>query len=426
MTRITKQIADKANPSESRRVIWDSTLPGFGLVVQPTGFKSYCYQYRNAHDQSRRITIGAHGQVTTDEARKRAKEYQSQVFRGIDPLGEKEARKAALSINDLLDRYFESAKFEEKTKETQELDISRLTNHARPLLGKLKLEKVTKEHIRRAFADIRDGKTARTIKTKARGVSRVKGGPGVARMVIRNLRAIFNWAISEGLSDCNPAQGIKIGTDGQRDVILETPEQYASLFRALDTLQERSELSDAAADAIRVIAFTGARRSEIAALRWGWVDLARGVLTLPPKAHKTGHRSCKPKIIALPAPARVILSARPQGEADSYVFQSTIDQSKHVELGDKIWSAIRAEAGLPDGIANHSLRHSLATLLAMQGASAPEIMATLGHSQMSTAQRYIHIAMNARTAIADKYTAGIAGVFSGAPKATVHKLSTKQ
>jgi Phage integrase family len=45
---------------------------------------------------------------------------------------------------------------------------------------------------------------------------------------------------------------------------------------------------------------------------------------------------------------------------------------------------------LPKGIGLHGLRHSLATLLAVSGAQAPEIMVSLGHRQMSTTTRYLH------------------------------------
>ena len=92
----------------------------------------------------------------------------------------------------------------------------------------------------------------------------------------------------------------------------------------------------------------------------------------------------------------------------------------------KLWGTIRAEAGLPDGIGNHALRHSLGTLMAIQGAQAAEIMATLGHTQLSTAQRYLHIAKDAKSAMSEKYTAGIAAAVNAAPKAEVVDMKTKR
>ena len=62
--------------------------------------------------------------------------------------------------------------------------------------------------MRRAFAAIRDGKTATRLKTGPRGLARVVGGEGTARNAIRLLRAIFAWGVAERLIERNPADGV--------------------------------------------------------------------------------------------------------------------------------------------------------------------------------------------------------------------------
>jgi site-specific recombinase XerD len=56
----------------------------------------------------------------------------------------------------------------------------------------------------------------------------------------------------------------------------------------------------------------------------------------------------------------------------------------------RLGARVREETGLPEGIDLHGLRHSLASHMAIQGAEAAEIMTALGHSQLSTAQKYVH------------------------------------
>lgn len=405
--KLTKRVVDAWEGAEGDLVLWDGKLSGFGVKALRSGAKSFVLNYRNSYGAERRYTIGRlSDKLTTDQARTKADELLREIrLDGIDPMGAKRATKSARSINDLLDLYLDSAKFAEKAESTQYTDRGRIKRHLRPTLGELKVEQVTPDRVRRAFADIRDGKTAVTEKTKARGKASVRGGEGAARMAIRVMRAIFNWAIKEGLAASNPAEKIEIGSDGSRDSILENPEQYKQLFRALDRLELERRIPDAAADAIRVLAFTGARRNEIAALRWEHVDVDAGVILLPPKSHKAGHRTGKPREIVLNASGREIIAAR-QGNESEFVFPSDRGEA-HVTLSAKLWSTIRKEAGLPDGISNHSLRHSLGTMMAMQGAQAGEIMATLGHNQLSTAQRYIHATRDGRAALAEKYTASI-------------------
>ena len=84
-------------------------------------------------------------------------------------------------------------------------------------------------------------------------------------MAIRLLRAAINWAIAEGLAKSNPCSHVKLGSDGTRD-------DYRRLFEALDRLRAQRRIRPAAADAIRALALTGARKGEIAALRWQHID----------------------------------------------------------------------------------------------------------------------------------------------------------
>ena len=85
-------------------------------------------------------------------------------------------------------------------------------------------------------------------------------------------------------------------------------------------------------------------------------------------------------MIHLPAAAQQIVACQPAGNPDDFVFSPSKGEGP-VSLA-KPWRAIRAEAGLPEGIGLHGLRHSLATLLAVGGAQAAEIMTSLGHRQM--------------------------------------------
>ena len=143
------------------------------------------------------------------------------------------------------------------------------------------------DDIRRAFAAIRDGKTAARIKTGPRGLARVTGGEGAARYACRLLRAAFTWAVAERLIERNPTTGVDFGSDGERETVLDA-EGYARLFATLATMEAERRLRPAVADAVRIIAMTGARRGEITGLRWRHVTLKGGRIVLPATGHKTG------------------------------------------------------------------------------------------------------------------------------------------
>ncbi len=366
--------------------------------------KSYVYQYRTPEGRTRRATIGQHGEFTPDEARAKAEGLRRAVHDGRDPLAERRERREAKTVADLLDAYVASEAFALKADKTKAVDLSRIDCHLRPLLGRAHVETLTPEKVKGAFAAIRDGKTAREPeKVGFRAVSRVRGGEGAARKSIRLLRAALAWAVSERLVKANPAENVKTGSDGERDTILDDALAYGRLFKTLDRMEAERRIRRPVADAIRVIALTGARRGEVAGMQWPHVDLRTGTVTLPSARHKTGAKTGKPRIIGLPAAAQAIIARQPAGEPDAYVFAPARGDGP-LNL-TKPWNQVRAEAELPEGIGLHGLRHSLASHMAMEGAQAAEIMTALGHRNMATSQKYVHAAQDARQRIAEKAAA---------------------
>lgn len=105
MPKLTKRFVEGIKASSGDQVIFDDNIPGFGLRVLPSGVRSYLVQFRNKQGRSRRLTIGMHGKVTADSARKDALRIFDAVRGGKDPVAERRAYIDAPLVNDLLDRY---------------------------------------------------------------------------------------------------------------------------------------------------------------------------------------------------------------------------------------------------------------------------------------------------------------------------------
>lgn len=415
--KLGKTVVGELEPADKDYISWDTDIYGFGVKVTPAGGKVFIYQYRNQHGKTRRLTIGRLGKVTADQARKRAEGYRAEVNKGGDPAQEKQEDRKAETVGQILELYLQSDKFAGKADITQKYDRARVERHLMPLLGNVIAKKLTRGNVQTAFRHIKEGRTANDEKLGFRARSIVKGGEGAARGAIRLLRSALSWAVDdEKLLAENPAKGVNIGRDGRRRAILDGFQQYEALFRTLDAMEQQQRIRRPVADVIRLIALTGARKSEIAAMRWGYVDLKRGLIRIPPDAHKTGNATGEEREIALPAAARAIIAAQPKGKASDLVFPST---TGGVMSLNKIWRQIRAEAGLPDDIGLHGLRHSYATTMAMQGAQAADIMAALGHKQISTSMGYVEYVENIRVELAERHAAGIAGALTGAAGASV-------
>lgn len=125
--KIGKRLVDAtaADPG-GRRYVWDAEIKGFGLVVLPSGVKSYFFNYRAGDGRERRITIGKHGAWTPEAARTKAKALRNTVRDGGDPLAEKRERRQAPTVAELLHLYLASERFQSKAATTRAIDKGRI------------------------------------------------------------------------------------------------------------------------------------------------------------------------------------------------------------------------------------------------------------------------------------------------------------
>jgi len=423
--RLTKRHVDwaRAHPADKDQFYWDAELARFGLrqkAQRPDGTAgalSYVIQYRNREGLSRRYTVGNANAITPDEARRMARGLLAQIDdprERHDPAADKSQARDAPMFQDLVETYRNSDGWQNKASSTRAIEGGLITHHLLPLLGKRLAREITRADMEKAFRDIRDGKTAIDKPSgRPRGRIRVTGGVGTARRTLQLAGPIFAFGVQQGTIPSNPCVGLKLGSSGSRETIVEDETEYASLFRALVELESEKAITEPAANALRVIALTGTRRGEILNLRRRHLDLARQRIVLSPHEHKAGRRTGRPKVISLPAAAVTILAAAIADgiEPDALVFKSAMPGAP-ISL-KKPWAKVRARAGLPPELTIHGLRHSIGSHLAMMGASGPEIQAALGHANIATSVRYIHFAEARKNALAERAAApAIAGLES--------------
>ena len=379
--------------------IYDDAIPGFAARRQKGLAVTYLLRYRTQDGRQRWHRIGRHGAPwTPDEAREEARRILGEVARGIDPAGEREAKRKAATIADLAARYFADAEAgrwlvrggKPKGKTTLAYDRGRAEAHILPLLGHMKITAVKRRDVQRVMHAIAAGETARTRKGKPHGVSKVRGGPIAANRSVSLLGALFTYAVERGLRDDNPARGIRKFAENKRERRISDAE-YADLGRALRAA-ERSIWPPAVA-CLRFLALTGWRSGEALALRWRDIDLARRVAVLAET--KTG-RSVRP----LSRAACDVLAALPRLGDGRLVFPAT--RGDGVMSGFKGFARrILALGALPRDITPHILRHSFASTAADLGHSELAIASLLGHRLGSVTARYTHAADAVLLAAAD-------------------------
>jgi integrase len=378
--------------------LWDSAVSGFGARRQVGTAVSYVLMYRTREGRQRRFTIGRHGAPwTPDTAREEARRLLGDIVRGMDPAADKRETREAMTVAELCDAYLADAdagrlltrRGRSKKASTLTIDRGRIERHFKPLLGRHAVAAVTRADVERFMHAVAEGKSAARVKTKRRGLARVRGGRGTATRAVGLLGAIFTYAMRRGLRPDNPVHGVIRFADGRRERRLSDAE-YAALGVALRTA-EAASIWPAAIAAARFLVLTGWRSGEALGLRWSEVDFARRTATLADS--KTG-RSSRPLSHAA---CDVLRGLRMSGEL---VFPATRGDGRMTGF-PKLWARIAQLGELPPDITPQVLRHSFASLAGDLGYSEPTIAALVGHKGHSVTSRYVHAADAVLLAAAD-------------------------
>lgn len=404
--KLTKGVVSAAKPAASRYMIWDTDVKNFGLRVMPTGARSYIVRFRIGKHRSARerlVTIGEADQFTPQAARAKAREFQVNGRLGIDLDEElRKATAAPMTVSDAIDKWIkEAAPINRRTGAARraknvKVDVDRLEIHVRPVLGNKPLLHVTKADIEKLRDAITEGRTAVTKKTKLRGVRNARGGAGTAGRAVRTLSSVFAYAEDHELISRNPCRGVKVQPSRKCERYL-SKDEAVRLGKVLDAWMLKDKATTGIA-VIRMLTLTGARCSEITDLKWSEVDFEQGFLRLG--TTKTG-RSIRP----LSSVALDFLSRWPRTN-QTWVFPSETGQTPYQGIG-KVWRDVRKEAKLED-VRLHDLRHSFASFGITAGLSLPVIGALLGHKDVSTTQRYAHLANDTARQAADEVASVVA------------------
>jgi len=392
-------------PPTGNKVFYDSEVKGFGCRVTAKGARAFILNYRTRAGRERRYTIGSHPDWKTGAARERAKDLKKRIDVGEDPMAAVEADRHAKTVADMCDRY-EEEHLPKKRPSSEKSDKSMIRRFVLPEFKHLKVAEV-------CFSDV-DGLHRKITKA---------GKRYQANRAIALLHKMFALAIRWGWRTDNPAKGIERNQEIRRTRYLSGAE-LGRLTVVLATYEDQQ-----AANVIRLLLLTGARRGEVLSARWDQLDLTAGIWVKPGSQtkQKTEHR------VPLSAPARQLLAELREkaGEHALYVFPGRGGKDHRQEI-KKAWRDLciaaeivtvetekdakgRERVIVTPSARLHDLRHTYASVLASAGLSLPVIGALLGHTQPQTTQRYAHLFDDPLRAATER----VGAIVSGRPIAEV-------
>lgn len=414
VVKLSNRLIESLASQSKRYIVWDEARKGFGLRVEVSGLKSFIVRYRAAgggrNAPAREMVIGRFDTWKADDARKEAGKILNQVDAGQDPASDRARKRTELTVAGLCELYLKEGTANKKAS-TLAIDKGRIERHIVPLLGKRLVSEVDSRDVRRFMQDVANGKTKADIKTKLRGRAIVEGGKGTAARTVGLLGGIFSFAIEEKMRTDNPVRGVKRYADNKGERFLSANE-LARLGEALRQAEAQGANKFAVA-IVRLLTFTGARKSEITKLKWQEVDFERSCLRLADS--KSGA-----KVVPLGPPALAILADLKPSDVSPFVFPAESGGSAF-QGTEKLWRKVRIAAGLSD-LRIHDLRHSFASAGLLAGDNLAIIGKLLGHADVKTTARYAHLADDPVKQAANRISNSIAAAMENKPSAEIIKL----
>lgn len=259
-------------------------------------------------------------------------------------------------------------------------DLTRLQNIIWPMIGDIRLVDITSAHVEKVKSTCMD-----------KGFSAAN-----TRHYLQTIRATFNHAIRNDIfQGKNPVQNVKFPRkDNQRRRFLS----YQEAEKLLEALRKRSQdIHDMALLSLH----TGMRMGEIFDLCWHSIDWQNGIIHIMDAKNEESRPAYMTPAI------REMLERRQEVVDNNLVFPSR-DGDRFKKMSHSFYNTIK-HLGWNDGIEDqrqrvcfHTLRHTFASWLAMQGESLMTIKELLGHKTITMTMRYSHLIPDHKRAAVEK------------------------
>jgi integrase len=298
-----------------------------------------------------------------DEARRKAKELSLKLLDGASL-----TRPDKLTLRDLTDRYIKWNKTRPLKYPDWPDDVVRLSF---PDWEDRDVSTITR-------ADIAE-RHLRIAQQRTRADGRVVGGRVAAARAVKCLRTLFKFADENDLyTGRNVAKAVRVEDTQPRRRFL-SPDEQARVRKALDD----PSLPEWAKPFMLLALATGARRSNLQAMRWDALDLDAGVY----RVSAADSKNKIPMEIVLNAEAVAILRDRREKVTSEWVFPSTKASSGHIVESyfavKRLYESMLTQAGAPLSTVQRALNHknpatTARTYSISSDASVREYMAKIG------------------------------------------------
>lgn len=342
---------------------FDTETIGFTIEVRQSGNKTFYLRYTDPAGKLRQHKIGRYGQITFEQARKKARELKSMVVLGGDPSAVKAVSKAVITYDELAQQHLD---FMRSMKSYESILIT-MRVHLLPRWGKDRLTDIKQQDISAWLSS--------------------KDKDGLAPATVDKIKVIFSRSFELALQwehagiTVNPVRGIKRPKFNNKRERFLSPSEVDRLLVAC-----RASFNSQLCSIVHLLLLTGARVSELLNAEWSHVDIERKAWLIP--MSKTG----KHRHVPLSQAALDVIDKLPKFYGCPYLVPNPRTLKPFSEM-KRAWDTARNAAGLSD-VRIHDLRHSAASFMINAGVDLFAVGRVLGHADHKSTMRYAHLAQD--------------------------------
>lgn len=223
-----------------------------------------------------------------------------------------------------------------------------------------------------------------------------RGASRSIQMRISSLRVFFDWLVEQGSVPANPFRALF--RHRHKLAKLPRPLSHAQVARLLEVAR-RVDSPIAVRDVaiLEVLYSSGIRVSELC-------DMTRGCLSIEEGMFRVTGKGRKERVAFLGQPAQDALTVYLESRVDSWRQEVFLAQSGQPITPRAVQERLRSlgSAAMLDRLTPHLIRHTFATHLMDAGAHLRAIQELLGHEQLRTTARYLHLSTQRLRSIYDQ------------------------
>lgn len=378
----------KCEPGKPQTIYWDARAPGLGLRVTPSGKKAFVFETK-LNNKTMRVTIGDTRVWSIGKAQGEATRLKALTDQGIDPRMQKQESIAAQEAEQAAAKRKEECvaipwaaylnHFSTRWKSrhmTDHVNLSQKGGEVKKRGKNLTVQGVIYPVLQMRLADITPESLCDWVSDEAE--TRANN----ARQGFEMFRCFWRWLAKrpeyKGLIDPHIVDDDDLRAEvpsrkNKRFDLLQRA-HLASWFMAVQALDNL-----VISAYLQALLLTGARREEMASLRWDDVDFRWSAMWVKDKVVEEGRQ------IPLTPYLASLLAALPR--RNEWVFSSPNSATGRIMEPRKAHNRALASAGL-DHVTLHGLRRTFASLAEWVEIPGGVVAQIMGHAPTATAEKH--------------------------------------